>query len=609
MEIGAGAGVSEIAGHGQVMSGAQLTGQSSTVSRSGSSESASAAESFRSRLQSLMASLNTGTNAPGVEVAEICDDSGIPASAPATSAPAATLPSESGLPLGWRLEGGEEAGSSATATKQVSASSREQTLAVKQGADVSTQVAGDASPKCPARARSIASSCEKQAVDSSKTVKKSATAEDLAQVPAVVPTANIPLPIRLPLAATSYVHTTSVAQQLAPSEIAVTTPIFGAQGLFGQDSLKGGNLGTGERQASAALNRVMGTAGKSALAGNSLAARIDGGPAIEDRSTSSEDLSREGLTTPASQDAPIEGDETTSSGKIRSQTRDDGQPVAAGITDVASSLGSEEMVGVSAGANPTFAQSAAAPQNVGKAVLASAKRTTEQVTLRTTHTAGGAEAAEFGNYAVSVQTASQAADATTLVRDLGAAHGTLNADGGNTASTSAVSASSVRETFSALDAETGPRAPAWIHAGALRAEAGFQDPSLGWVGVRADTSGGGVHASLVPGSAEASQALGGHLAGLNAHLAAEHSPVETVTLASPEGRGAGVGADQGSQSMYQGSGQNAGQGGYTEPQSGEHVTASAITARTTSEAGPQAGAHGAAAQSARPVAGHISVMA
>ncbi|MGB8259822.1 MAG: hypothetical protein WCE75_05710, partial [Terracidiphilus sp.] len=90
------------------------------------------------------------------------------------------------------------------------------------------------------------------------------------------------------------------------------------------------------------------------------------------------------------------------------------------------------------------------------------------------------------------------------------------------------------ETFAELDAGPLPGRPAWLHAGARQAEAGFEDPSLGWVGVRADLSGGAVHASLVPGSAEAMQALGSHMDGLHRYLAEEHTGVASLTMASPD---------------------------------------------------------------------------
>jgi hypothetical protein len=166
------------------------------------------------------------------------------------------------------------------------------------------------------------------------------------------------------------------------------------------------------------------------------------------------------------------------------------------------------------------------------------------------------------------------------------------------------------ETFAALDAETATGTPTWIHAGAQRAEAGFQDPALGWIGVRADGSGGGVHAALVPGSADAAQALGGHLAGLNAYLAEQHTPVESLTLVAPESRSAEAGMDQSaSQGMYQGAGQNSGQGGYAEPQSNTPASSPANTAAVLQEISVPAGGLDATGHAATPGGVHISVMA
>jgi hypothetical protein len=104
-----------------------------------------------------------------------------------------------------------------------------------------------------------------------------------------------------------------------------------------------------------------------------------------------------------------------------------------------------------------------------------------------------------------------------------------------------------------------------------RAEAGYQDPALGWVSVRADLSGGVVHAQLVPGSADAAQALGSHLTGLNAYLDEHHTPVETLTLTAPEGGWSGLGSGQGTgEGMQQGAGQQTAQGADASTQSGQY---------------------------------------
>jgi len=78
---------------------------------------------------------------------------------------------------------------------------------------------------------------------------------------------------------------------------------------------------------------------------------------------------------------------------------------------------------------------------------------------------------------------------------------------------------------------------------------------LGWVSVRADLGTGGIHASLVPATADAAQALGSHMAGLNAHLAERHTPVETLTLAAPENQRAEANMNPGAnQNMRHGNG-------------------------------------------------------
>jgi hypothetical protein len=87
-----------------------------------------------------------------------------------------------------------------------------------------------------------------------------------------------------------------------------------------------------------------------------------------------------------------------------------------------------------------------------------------------------------------------------------------------------------------MDAATELSGPQWVHAGMRRAEAGFEDPALGWIGVRAQLDASGVHAALVPGSAAAAQSLGSHLAGLNTYLVEHHAPVDSLTLEAPLSR-------------------------------------------------------------------------
>ncbi|HEY1160889.1 MAG TPA: hypothetical protein VGE83_09680 [Terracidiphilus sp.] len=227
------------------------------------------------------------------------------------------------------------------------------------------------------------------------------------------------------------------------------------------------------------------------------------------------------------------------------------------------------------------------------------------------HAASMVEAVQHGNRVVEGQSAGTAAEAYALVRDPASARGSMNtADGITGGSAGAAAEGVVREAFAALDAEAAPGTPTWMHAGSRQAEAGFEDPALGWIGVRAEMNVGGIHAALVPGSPDAAQALGGHLAGLNTYLTEQHSPVETLTLAAPEGRGAEPGADQGlSQEMHQGSGQDPQQGAYSETQSNSRQSARAIAAAPVAEVSAQAGGQTTTAEFRGPGGGHISVIA
>jgi hypothetical protein len=119
----------------------------------------------------------------------------------------------------------------------------------------------------------------------------------------------------------------------------------------------------------------------------------------------------------------------------------------------------------------------------------------------------------------------------------------------------------LEETFTAL--ESGARSESstinWTQTGHMGAEAGYQDPVLGWIGVRVDANAGGVHATLVPQSLEAAQVLSGHLDGLHSYLADNRTPVDTLTLASSASDGPQFAAQDTGQGTHQGAGQNGGQ--------------------------------------------------
>lgn len=99
--------------------------------------------------------------------------------------------------------------------------------------------------------------------------------------------------------------------------------------------------------------------------------------------------------------------------------------------------------------------------------------------------------------------------------------------------------------FNALDAMHTLPGQAWISAGSHHAEAGYLDPALGWVSVRADAAPNGLHAALIPPSGEAAQVLGTHLQGLNAYLSEHHREPTTITISAPEDGRSEAGMRQG----------------------------------------------------------------
>jgi len=115
----------------------------------------------------------------------------------------------------------------------------------------------------------------------------------------------------------------------------------------------------------------------------------------------------------------------------------------------------------------------------------------------------------------------------------------------------ATSGAHTAETFTALDGAGSSMQPTWFHAGAHQAEAGFEDPALGWVSVRAGVNASGISAVVVPDSAAATQALGAHMAGLHDYLQEQRSPVESLTLAQNSGGDAGLNQSMQHQGQHQ----------------------------------------------------------
>jgi hypothetical protein len=139
-----------------------------------------------------------------------------------------------------------------------------------------------------------------------------------------------------------------------------------------------------------------------------------------------------------------------------------------------------------------------------------------------------------------------------------------------------------QQTFAALDANDRISTTKWLHLTGNNAEAGFEDPTLGWIGVRAEVAPDGVHAILVPGSSEAAHSLGTHLSALNAYLSENRTPVETLTMGAPD-------SSLGHHAREQSAGQGPGQGRHQNEGSerpAEVVGEPAIFASRTSASTP-----------------------
>jgi hypothetical protein len=251
--------------------------------------------------------------------------------------------------------------------------------------------------------------------------------------------------------------------------------------------------------------------------------------------------------------------------------------------------GGQQSTPADANASDTAQTSAGALQDVSK--QSAAPRSTS-------HNATG-EAISTATPVVMAPPASDAGLRTPAAAQVSAAPA---ADHSQTVASTSTTAS---DTFSTLDQGTSLGTPAWTHAGGQHAEAGFQDPALGWVGVRADLNAGGVHATLVPSSTDAAQSLSGHLAGLNSHLAEQQAPVASLSMASPGESGADSGMGQ---RMQQGAESNP-QGNAPEESQANLQQSPPPASNSSLAAAAEGGVQDTVADAGNSRGTHISVMA
>ena len=261
---------------------------------------------------------------------------------------------------------------------------------------------------------------------------------------------------------------------------------------------------------------------------------------------------------------------------------------------------------VAATATPLATVSAQA-QASADAVQDAAKPFTDRATTRAANRDATGESVASATQISAPQPAGVDAAASSGLRISGTPHiSTAPAPDHGQVAAVTPAATSARDTFSALDAGTSPGTPAWTHAGSQYAEAGFRDPALGWVSVRADLNAGGIHATLVPGSAEAAQALNGHLAGLSTHLVEQQFPVASLTMASPSESGMENGMGQ---RMQQGAEGNPQGNAPEESPAGSQESAPPAASTTVLDALAQAGNREPLARTGELRGTHISVMA
>ena len=256
-----------------------------------------------------------------------------------------------------------------------------------------------------------------------------------------------------------------------------------------------------------------------------------------------------------------------------------------------------------------LSQSLPVPPNAGKAGLAGEDET--RPSFRSARVSRATSPAGYGDLRVQGQLGNGSGDLNPLAREVSSTDSVASMAGRTAAGSVDVTAAAAnRETFAALDAGNATAGAAVSRAGSHSAEAGFHDPALGWVGVRANSEGGGVHASLVPDSAGAAETLGGQMAGLSAYLAEQHAPVDSLTLAAPEHHTNPYGPDQNAgQGMQQGTGQQTGQGNDPEtPSDSQQSLPASRTTPSPMEAAPNGGL-GRNAEATRPGGQHVSVMA
>jgi hypothetical protein len=637
VEIGAGVhtepGQTLVQGKGQ--SKLASAGLTSAAAASSSSSNGAAAPSFRSSWQAMLASLGagldgaTGEDAGANETTLASTVSGPAEAARKTSPPASSLGSGKVLlaKQGSALEGDAETGitgPSAAGTKtgistvQASAAAARQSKA--NGVDtIPEDVSAADSAGSSNTVRSTDNSASTRQINSSKSSTQAASSDTTATLLASAMTGNMPMAMTAPV---NTVPLASAAVELRSKLADGSTELASdstsnMHGWYAQASDSSGMTSTITKSAGKSTLNPSGTTAFSEKA------TASGSLAVAPASAKDNNLGGIDASTSGGPKSPAAGELDALPGEKQLRVEDPHSALTQSSPSIPAQSGSQAAAANAAPIAPDeylrtsavddaamsaeSGQSAGALTSGGKSGLARGVQSSVQIATRTTHGTNSVDPLQSGSHPVATQTAGTALDAAALAHDPNGAHGAMNTVHGNAGSaTSSAAASTAHETFAALDADTTTGTTTWIHAGAQRAEAGFQDPSLGWVGVRAELGGGGVHAALVPGSADAAQTLGGHLAGLNSYLNEQHTPVATLTMAASADRGSDSGVGQGTQQQ---AGQNHGQGPNTESQTNISSSLPATAAVASAEISTDTGRREASDPASGLGGRYVSVMA
>ena len=559
------------------------------------------AESFRSGWQALLASLGSGVNAssPAVHAGgkESLASNGSP-----TEKLAAAIPSTPTLVakevLQPRLRISEESLSEVQRSSSLGPGLGSAPVAkgtVSGTAPLNTQQASQERPAAPRKEQSskpqapdAQNRAEGAAASTAPQADTSAAAQPEAAVPAVASTA----PVVVPVTTNSVLTVLHEVSKQPASDPAASTPEFDVASAKATPLISTAGAGLAAAE----------PAGKSESA-QSLKSAVPA-PQRKEPAPPRDELMLGGANSkdvdgPPTQAAPSASVTSSHRGARTIPAAQESTPVRAAGSEFA-----QPVLIASGASHPSQEVTAVAAQDAS--VQSNAARATAPVATRPVHGGAGGTAAQVANRLGEGQLQPRASEnaQVALASDLvsaPAASGTLRSE-----SNPAVSATAARNAFSELDGQSASSPATWTHAGARGAEAGFQDPALGWVCVRADVTAGGIHASLVPASTDAAQALGGHLAGLSTHLAEQHMPLETLTMAAPERSGidAGVGSDP-NRNMHQ----EADQGSQSAQEAEMGNDDAAAASNSAQELQPLSSGFEATAWPAMAGGAHISVMA